>query len=181
MPKRSPTTSTKPSFLEDELKSYIPATANVELTNKPDWRNSSATLVAEFHVSVPNWASAAGRRTLLPAALFGGGEKHVFESEFRVHPIYFNFPYTENDDVTITPPSGVQISNLPQPQTIDVKACAYNLTAEQKNGTLHQSRRLMMNIQMVDVKYYNTLRAFFQRVRSADEQQIVLAPISSTK
>lgn len=167
-------------FLENEMKAYVPVTMEAELTNKPDWSSSATTLVAEFHVKVPGWASAAGRRTLVPAELFGGGEKHVFEGSNRVHPIYFNYPYSDTDDITITPPSGWQLSALPQPQNGDLKVLAYSISTEQKEGALHVRRRLMVNAEMLAVKDYATVRRFFGNVRSADDQQVVLSASAST-
>ena len=75
-------------FLEDRLKTQIPAAAEVELTNKPDWNNSESPLVAEFDVTIPGWASNAGKRALIPAGVFTAGEKHTFEHTERVNPIY---------------------------------------------------------------------------------------------
>lgn len=165
--------------LEDELKEYVPVPIEAELTNQPDWSTSSNTLVAEFHVKVPGWGSTAGRRKLLPAELFGGDEKHVFESANRVHPLYFHYPFTDVDNVTIALPPGWQASNLPGPQQADVKLCVYGLTAENKDGALHISRHLMMNVAYLEAKYYPTLRNFYQAVRSGDEQQIVLSSVAS--
>ncbi|HLV87361.1 MAG TPA: DUF3857 domain-containing protein [Candidatus Sulfotelmatobacter sp.] len=162
-------------FLDDELKSYVPLPIEVKLTNKPDWDSSSPELVAEFHFKVDGWASTAGRRTFMPAVLFGGGEKHLFERESRVHPVDFQFSYTDEDEVTVTPSAGLQISNLPQPRNVDVKACLYSLTTEKKDESLLIKRRLMVNLHMVDAKYYVSLRNFFQAVRTGDEQQIVLS------
>jgi len=162
-------------FLEDELKDFVPVSIEAELTNQPDWSSSSDTLVAEFHLKVPGWASAAGRRTLLPAELFGGGEKHLFDSANRVHPIYFHYTFTDTDNVSITLPPGLRSSNVPKPQNLDLKVCAYGLTAENDGGAMHISRRLMMNIGFLDTKFYGSLRNFFQTVRTGDEQPIVLA------
>src|SRR5262249_41690882 len=72
--------------MEEHIQGYVPAASDVELTNKPDWTASSAPLVAEFRVKIPGWASAAGRRTLLPVGIFAANEKGVFEHEQRVHP-----------------------------------------------------------------------------------------------
>jgi len=164
-------------FLEDEMKSYVPVPAEVELTNVPDWASSSNRMNAEFHVKIPAWTSSTGKRTFVPLMPFGGGEKHLFEGETRVHPIYFDYPYMDLDDVSITPPSGLQISGLPTPQNTDAKAVAYGLTAEDRNGALHVTRRLMLNLQLVEVKYYGPLHKFFQIVRSGDEQQAVLSAL----
>ena len=165
-------------YLEDEIKAEIPVPAEVELSNSPDWDSSAPTFVAEFSVKVTGWTSTAGRRTLLAAGLFGGTEKHTFESANRVHPIYFAFPYSDVDDVTITLPASSSIENIPQPVHVDMKACAYTASAESKNGMLHLSRTVMFDIRMVDAKYYPALHQFFQTVRNGDEQQVVLSPVA---
>jgi hypothetical protein len=107
--------------------------------------------------------------------LFSGSEKHVFEHAFRVNPIYYNYPYEDVDDVTITLPPGLQISNLPELKPIDIKACTYHAEAQNKNGTLHMTRDLTVDIFMLNSKYYSTVRNFYQLVRAADEQQIILS------
>jgi len=162
-------------FLEEELKSYISAPSEVQLTNTPDWNNPSPTLVAEYNLKVPSWTSSTGRRTLLAIGLFGAGEKHVFEGATRVHPIYFSYPYSDLDDITITLPAGSGVANLPEPQHSDLKVCSYSLAAEKKEGALHLSRNLTVNLRLVDPKFYPTLREFFQTVRNGDDQQAILS------
>lgn len=162
-------------FLEDEVRSYIPVPSEAELTNIPDWNAPSPTLVAEFNVKIPNWTSSAGRRTLLATGLFGGGEKHLFDGGNRVHPIYITYPYSDVDDITIALNSGSAVASLPQPQRNDQKVCDYTSSAEQKNGALHLSRKLTVNLRILDPKYYPALQKFFQTVRNGDDQQIVLS------
>jgi hypothetical protein len=166
-------------FLEDQIREYIPVGIEVDLTNKPDWGASSQTLVAEYDLKVPGWASGAGRRALLPVGLFGGPEKHVFEHANRVHPIYFHYPSNKVDDVTIELPLGWQVSNLPPLQNLDAKAALYSLKAENNKGALHLTRQVNLELLLVDLKSYPTLRNFFQTVRTGDEQQIVLQPGAS--
>jgi len=173
---RNEDATNRKKFLEDQVKEYIPVGIEVDLTNKPDWGASSHNLVAEFDLKVPGWASGAGRRALLPVGLFGGPEKHVFEHANRVHPIYFPYPSEKADDLTIELPLGWQVNNLPPPQNLDAKAALYSLKAENNKGTLHLTRQLNMDLLMVDLKLYPTLRNFFQVVRTGDEQQIILQP-----
>jgi transglutaminase-like putative cysteine protease len=168
-------------FLEDEVKSYIPGTVEAELSNSPDWKSASNTLVAEFNLKITGWAAGAGRRTLLAVGVFSGSEKHVFEHTTRVHPIYFDFAYSDADDVTITPSPGTQVTNLPQPQNIDSKVCVYSMTADNKDGSLHLHRSLMLDLHLLDAKYYLPLQKFFQNVRSDDELQVVLASASASQ
>jgi hypothetical protein len=167
-------------FLEDQVKEYIPVGIDVELTNKPDWGSSSETLVAQYDLKVPGWASSAGRRALLPVALFGATEKRVFEVSSRVHPIYFEFPFRKMDDVTIELPLGWEVSSVPPLKNQDSKAIVYTLKVDNDKGTLRLSRTLNVDVLLLDAKLYPTLRAFFQIVRAADEQQVVLQPGGAT-
>jgi hypothetical protein len=163
-------------FLEDQLREYIPVGIDVELTNKPDWGSSAPTLVAEYDLKVQGWASGAGKRALVPMGLFSATEKHVFEHANRVHPIYFEYPFEKIDEVAIDLPLAWKVSSLPAPQNQDAKAVLYLMKAEDDKGTLHVTRRLRVDLVMVDPKSYPVLRSFFQVVRSGDDQQVVLQP-----
>lgn len=163
-------------FMEDEAKESIPVACEVELTNHPDWKSSTPPLVAEYTLKVPGWVSGAGRRVLLPVGLFSAPEKHLFDHADRVHPIYFTFPFQRVDDVDIELPLGWQIVTVPAPQKQDGHIITYTMNAENKKGTLHLNRTLNVDILLLDQKYYASLRNFFQVVRTADEQQVILQP-----
>jgi Domain of Unknown Function with PDB structure (DUF3857)/Transglutaminase-like superfamily len=165
--------------LEDKAREYVPAAIEVELTNKPDWNSSSASLVAEYKLKIPGWVSGAGRRALLPVGIFSATEKNVFEHEQRVHPIYFEFPSEKTDDVSINLPLGWQVSSLPAALDKDSKVIRYVLKAENEKSTVHLRRQLTVNLLLLDSKYYPALRNFFQLVRTGDEEQVVLQPIGA--
>jgi hypothetical protein len=166
-------------YLEDDVKSSIPVGCDVELTNQPEWKTSTPSLVAEFTLKVLGWASGAGHRALLPVGLFGAPEKHLFDHANRVHPIYFEFPFERTDDVSIDLPLGWQITTLPAPQKQDAHIVTYTSKAENNKGSLHLNRVLNVDILMIDAQYYGALRNFFQVVRTGDEQQVILQPAST--
>jgi hypothetical protein len=167
-------------FLEERVRKQVPAAAEVELTNKPDWQASETPLVAEFDIKIPGWASSAGKRVLVPAGVFTAVEKHIFEHANRVHPIYFEYPYEKLDDVSIELPPGMQVDSLPPAQDQQKGVVGYTLTVENGKDTLHLTRKLKVNFLMLEAKYYPALRNFFQQVRTADEEQIVLQPGAAT-
>lgn len=169
--------------LEDEVKSYIPAAAEVELINKPDWTSSSAPLIAEFNVNVNGWGSSAGKKAILPAGLFTASEKTQFQRVQRVHPIYFHYPYQVEDDIRISLPTGWQISSVPNPATLEGNVVSYAFKSEADKDTVHINRKLSIDALLLAPKSYPVLRAFFQSVRVADEGQVLLVPkvMSSTK
>ncbi len=113
---------------------------------------------------------------MIPAAIFTAGEKGLFERENRVHPVYFTFPYQKADDVTIELPPGWQVISVPPPQNPNGGAAVYNLKVEQSPGALRLTRKLSIDILMLQQKYYGTLRNFFQVVRTGDGEQIVVQP-----
>ena len=167
-------------FLEERAKDQIPAAAEVELTNKPDWSASETPLVAGFDIKIPGWVSGAGKRAFMPAAIFTAGEKQIFEHADRVHPIYFEYPYEKVDDVTIELPSGWQAGSLPPEQNQDKGVVGFTLKVENGKTSLHLMRKVKIDFIIMDKKYYPALQAFFQGIRTADELQIVLQPGATT-
>lgn len=117
---------------------------------------------------------------MLPAGIFSATEKRVFDHAERVHPIYFEFPFERLDDVTINLPSGWQISAVPPPQQQSVNVVGYTLQVANDKGTVHLTRKLRIDMLLIDKQYYGALRDFFQTVRKGDEQQIVLLPGTAT-
>jgi hypothetical protein len=166
-------------FLEDQIKDAIPAGSEVELIKSPDWTSSDAPVVAEFKVKIPGWASAAGRRMLVPAAFFAAGEKHMFEHANRIWPIYFRFPYKYADDVQIELPEGWQAETMPQSIDQDLKGAEYSMKVEKNGSTVHIERMLRSDLFIVEKENYSVLRSFFQLVKTKDEQQFVLQPGSA--
>ena len=166
-------------FLENQLRESVPSGIEVELTNSPDWSASEEPLVAQFDLQVPGWVAAAGQRQLLKVGLFGAEEDRTFEHQIRTQPIYFNFPYQYSDDVSIDMPPGAHVNNLPKARNLDFKTYSYGLSAEERDGTLHLKRDISVSLMIVDTKYYNQLRDFFQSVRTGDEEQIVISPAQS--
>jgi hypothetical protein len=167
-------------FLEDEVREAIPIACDVDLTNQPDWKSSSPSLVAEYTLKVTGWVSGAGKRALLPVGLFSAPEKHLFDHAERVHPIYFSFPFQRIDDVNIDLPLGWQIGTVPKPAKLDAKAITYVLEASNDKGTLHLNRALNVDVLLLPPTSYPSLRKIFQIVRSGDEQQVILQPGGTT-
>lgn len=167
-------------YLEDDLKAQISLQGQFELTNKPDWVSPTTPLVAEFDVKIPNWSSSAGKRVVMPAALFGAADRHLFEHAERVHPIYFAFPYENDDDVSIELPEGWKVYSVPLPQKQTAQDLTYSLTAENGHTRLHLTRKLTVDIYLLDRGHYPAVRGFFQAVRSGDEQQIMIEPADTS-
>jgi hypothetical protein len=172
--------TSRKKLLEDMVRETVPAAIEVDLVNKPDWNSSRPSLQTEYSFKVPGWVAGAGKRALLPVGLFSSPEKSIFEHSGRVHPVYFHYPYRKIDDITIELPLGWKVSSLAKPVDQDVKAAAYTMKSEDNSGSLHVTRVLRSDLVMVPPNSYGALRAFFQVVRTGDEEQVVLQPGSSS-
>jgi len=161
-------------YLENEIKQYVPAAAEVDMTKVPDWTDSEPPLEAEFKLKIPGWSTLSGSRAFLPVGIFGASEKNVFEYSARVFPIYFEYRCEKADDITVEVPPGWQVSALPKPRNNDLHALSYVVSAESSSGAMHLRRKLDLNVIQLDPKYYSALRNFYQGVKAADEQQVVL-------
>ena len=161
------------------MKEEIPAAAEVELTNKPDWGGCETPLIAEFNLKIPGWASGAGKHAVISVGLFTAAEKRIFENENRIYPVYFEYPFEKLDDVSIELPLGWQVASLPPAQSQDGHIVSYTLKTENNKGTLHVARMLNVDFLLLETKYYGALRKFFQIVRTGDEKQIMLQPASA--
>ena len=172
--------TSRKKLLEDMVRETIPAAIEVDLVNHPDWSSSSPSLQTEYSLKVPGWVAGAGKRALLPVGLFSSPEKSIFEHSGRVHPVYFHYPYRKIDDITIELPLGWKVASLAKSVDRDVKAAAYTMKSEDNSGSLHLTRLLRSDLVMVPPNSYGALRAFFQVVRTGDEEQVVLQPGSSS-
>ncbi|HEY6618339.1 MAG TPA: DUF3857 domain-containing protein, partial [Steroidobacteraceae bacterium] len=167
-------------YLENDLKSAMPRSAEVKLTNHPDWDSSAASLEAQYSVRIDGWGTAAGSRLLQPAQVFTARQKNVFLHAAREHPIYFLFPGEMSDDISIEVPKGWKVSSLPQPHQVSEKGYGYHNSLEESGGTIHLQRSFRLDLTLVSVKYYGALQNFYESVRSADDEAAVLSRLQTT-
>jgi uncharacterized protein DUF3857 len=162
-------------YLQDDSQNWFPPGAAFELTNVTGWENPDEPLRVEGELRVPNFATAAGRRLLLPVAVFRDSLPRTFMQSTRNFPVYFQYPFMRHDDVTIQLPDGIKVENLPSSeQTPPSSVVQYKLVAEQRGASLHFERLLGVNGIFFPVNQYPPLRNFFNDVRTRDDQQTIL-------
>jgi hypothetical protein len=159
---------------EDDVKAWLPASADLKLEKVTGWESTEEPLIAEFSVEIPGYASQAGKRMLLPTGIFQAQQKNPFSHAERVHPIYFRYPYQELDNVRIKLPAGYSLETMPRPQDQNHPAGRIVTKRESQAGELFFARGLEMPVFYVAQENYATLRDFFNLVQGADEEQAVL-------
>jgi PHD/YefM family antitoxin component YafN of YafNO toxin-antitoxin module len=73
-------------------------------------------------------------------------------------------------------PNGWAVSSVPKPMDRDAKDAEYILKVEDNKNQVHIVRTVRSDLYILPQSTYPALRAFYQTVRSGDDQQIVLQP-----
>jgi hypothetical protein len=168
--------------LEDEIKKWLPAGSNFELTKLGNWDKTDMPLHVEGTVKLPSFGSSVGRRILVPATIFIVPENQAFQTAVRHNAVYFRYPNEEIDDLKFQGPTGYKVETVPPAKAVKPGAVVgYEISTSQQGAVAEVKRKLVINGLMFPVEYYSSLRSFFNTVKSDDEVQIVLQNAESAK
>jgi|SRR5450432_170785 len=160
--------------LEDELKNWLPSGAVVKLAKVEGWDSPYQPLVARFTLELPDYAVVAGKRVLLPSLLFQSQQKDAYNHVERKYPVYFPYPFSERDRVSIKLPSGYSMENIPPRQDLSLDFARYQTAAAYDGKQFIAERAFGFNAVFVQLARYPELKDFMSKVKAGDEQQAVL-------
>jgi hypothetical protein len=161
-------------LMEEFLQRWIAIKGDIEFLGVNDWKASNAPLIAKYKVTLPGYASQAGRRVLLPATLFAGSYRNPFPATKRTNPIFMEYLFDDKDDVTITVPKAWQVESLPKQLNDRNPVAEMSTSYTNQNGELHFTREFLFKSIGLEQKYYGALRAYFQTVQAGANEQAVL-------
>jgi hypothetical protein len=164
----------KKKDLEDELAGWIPAGAIIKLSRVEGWESSDGPLTAVFDVTLPSFASSAGKRLLVPGYLFQAKQMDAFKHAERKFPVYFPYAFSESDRVNIKIPEGYTVETIPQEQSAHLGYAGYKNLVQFNGKELVTQRILQVNGIFFRLELYPEVKDFFSKVRAGDEQQTVL-------
>ena len=171
---REKTESDRQKDLHDDIKSWLPDNSTIDIAAVTGWGNNSVPLHVEGTLQIPGFATVATNRILFPVTIFREPQAHVFHSGTRMNPIYFPYPYQNQDEISFSLPPGFTVEALPPMQKTPKSLVEFDLAATQNGASIQVHRRLVVDAYSFPVTAYPSLRTFFQTAGSADEQQIVL-------
>ncbi|HET9184209.1 MAG TPA: DUF3857 domain-containing protein [Candidatus Angelobacter sp.] len=160
--------------LEDELSSLLPQGAVVKMKTAGDWQASETPLTAVFSVDIPGFASSVGKRLLMPAYLFQTRQLDAFKQTNRKYPVYFPYAFAEVDNLNIQLPSGYTTESVPSTEDASLPYARYRSISQLKGDTFNMQRALLFNGIFFDLDKYKEVKTFFNKVQSADQQELVL-------
>jgi transglutaminase-like putative cysteine protease len=127
--------------------------------------------------------TATPKRILVPMQFFESRGSHPFvDQDKRLTPVDMHYGEQISDDVTYNLPPGLQVESAPQLSKIPWEGHAVLLVKSQAApGQVTITRALVLAFTLVSNAEYQDLRAFYQKVAAADQQQLVLTTAPAAK
>jgi hypothetical protein len=166
--------------LKEEIKQHISTAeiSNIQIENVND---PEKPFVYNFKVRVPNYAQKTGKRMFLQPGFFEYGTKPLFSSSTRKYPIYFHYPWSEQDDIEIQLPKGFALDNADAPGELSdpqqIGRLSIKIGLDQNAGLMKYSRKFHFggngNI-LFPTNTYQPLKNLFDAFNKSDTHTITL-------
>lgn len=137
----------------------------------------SEPLIESYHIRVPGYAQRAGKRLLLQPAFFQNGAEARFPASRRWHPVYFHYPWLEEDSITIRLPEGFTPEDAAAPAPLAGKLGKYEVKYRQEDGSLVFNRFLRFGDNasiLFPVSDYPQVKKIFDWVYKSDNYTLSL-------
>lgn len=95
------------------------ATAEISDFSMENFDDSSKPYTYSFKVRVPNYAQKTGKRLFLQPGFFEYGTNPLFFADTRKYKIYFEFPWSENDEIEIELPKNFEADSVDSPGLVN--------------------------------------------------------------
>jgi len=166
--------------LRDEIKSQM-STAEVSNIHIENVTDPVKPFVCSYHVKIPGYAQRTGKRLFLQPAFFEHGIGPLFATSDRRYPIYFHYPWLEQDEVRIELPTGYALDNADAPGPLSAGAISKyepRISVTKDGKELLYQRSFFFggggNILLFPVGSYNQLKALFDELNKRDNHTITL-------
>ena len=142
--------------------------------------------VYSYRIRVSGYAQRTGKRLFLQPAFFQHGMGPLFPASTRTHAIYFHYPWSEEDDVTIELPPGYALDSADAPAPFDggeVSAYKPTLSVTKDGKMLIYKRNFFFGggqTILFPRESYGQLKNYFDMVHKEDNHTITLKQNAAT-
>jgi hypothetical protein len=130
-----------------------------------------------------NIGTATGKHFFLPGLFFESRARHPFVAqEKRTTPVDVHYSQLVEDDVTYHLPAGFTVESAPQTSSAAWPDHAILKIGSQSTAdSVNTKRTLAYNFTILNATDYPSLHDFYQKVTTADQQQLVLTRAPAAK
>ena len=170
------------------IQEHVPAGIEVKTDHFLSLTDYRANFMAILSVSGSMGTSTA-KRVFLPASFFAAGSQPLFAVANRTEPIDLNYPYLQQDSVTIKLPPGFVVESLPKDDEYKIpQSTFYQAKFTSEAGLLKALRMMVVGNVLYRADEYPQLKDFYQKANAKDKEPAVLqfsqtsgSPASGTK
>jgi hypothetical protein len=167
--------------LRDFVKANILDTAEIDSINVTNVENDKKAFIYSFNLKIPNYAARTGKRLFFQPGIFKKSSKARFTSADRTFDIYFQYPWSEQDDIAIELPPDFSLENADSPATIADRSGIAKLETQMalskdKKVLFYRRRFSFGNNEAIrfPASAYPVLKEMFESFNKADIHQLTL-------
>ena len=166
---------------EDDIRELVRGqigNAEVSAVKVEDIEDAEKPLTYSYRVKVPGYAQRTGKRLFVPLSYFQHGHPARFPASERKYPVCFEYPWTEEDNVTIKVPKGFELENAEAPASFGLGAVGeYRVSAKAGAGQLIYQRKLVFGrggALVFPLTVYPALKKAFDAMYEQDQHSVTL-------
>ncbi|HLL99823.1 MAG TPA: transglutaminase-like domain-containing protein, partial [Pyrinomonadaceae bacterium] len=166
--------------IRDEIKKRISAAEISGLTIE-NFDNPALPLAYAFKIRVPNYAQKTGKRLFFQPGFFEYGTSPVFSSATRTHSIYFQYPWSEQDELEFELPDEFLLDSAESPAYVadpqKIGSLRINIGIDKVTNKVIYKRDFYFGnsgLLLFPVSRYEPLKGLFDAFHKADTHTITL-------
>lgn len=158
------------------LQERVPPGVEVKTNHFVGLTDYTTMLMAQVDVS-GTLGTSTGKRVFLPAVFFEASAKPLFVHEKRENPVDLHYPYTMHDQFSLTLPPNLAAESVPKETNIPFAPNGdYVAKFVVQGNTYAYGRLLRLANPFYKIDEYASLRSFYQKTNTDDQEQVVLHP-----
>jgi hypothetical protein len=166
--------------IREETKKRL-STAEISDVTIENFDDASKPLTYIFKIRVPNYAQKTGKRLFFQPGFFEYGTSPVFSSATRTHSVYFQYPWSEQDDLEFELPNDYLLDNVETPGEVadsqQIGKLKINLGLDKVNNKVFYKRNFYFGnsgLLLFPVSRYESLKGLFDAFHKSDAYAITL-------
>jgi hypothetical protein len=168
--------------LKDEIKERL-STAELSDIKIENANDPTKPFTYTFKIRVPGYAQRTGKRLFIQPGFFEHGTGALFTANERKYEVYFHYPWSEEDTVSIALPAGFTLDNAEQPASITpemtqgIAAQMIRIGVSEDKKTLVYKRSFFFGGKGVlefPTASYAQVKRLFDLIRQGDDHSIAM-------
>jgi transglutaminase-like putative cysteine protease len=168
-----------PTEKERNYKNYWSNINNLNINNTSFFNDKEKISFTEnVQISAVNYGAITGNKILFAVNAFNQYSGNLKKSRNRHNPFEIERGFVDNDEITITLPSGFLIEAMPENIELSNKFGNYKMELVKKDGlNIVYKRKLLLKKGIYSKEEFEEFRMFIEKVRRNDNSKIVIAKI----